>query len=130
MYRLIALLGVSPTILFWSSNSASQSIYYCNISATGVFDTGEILDGAASDTIAGGESIDWMHDAFGASFETTSLDMDGVICRLNGTTSADLLGTGNATYNGVPGHSYFIQIEDNRPAPVWSRCLQLQWLSN
>lgn len=121
MNRFIRPIGLCSIGILWCGNAMAQFpvVQFCEVTATGVFGTGEVFDGTASDTIAGGLSIDWMHNATGVSFETTATDPDpdGIECRLNGATTADLDGTGTATFNGMLNHSYSIAIEDNRPPP-------------
>jgi len=118
MKRLIGLIGVCSIIFLWSGNAvAVPPIQDCTVTGAGFFVVGgEVFVGEASD-IAGVETINWVHTAAGIVFTTMTPDADGIECRLNGTVSADFLGTGTASVNGVPGHSYLIEIEDNRPAP-------------
>ena len=112
--RMAALCAV----VFMCSGSAwgVSTIWECEVTGWMNFATGEMFDGSASD-LDGVEMINWVHNAAGITFETVEPDPDGIECRLNGTTSADFIGTGTATVNGDPGYSYFIEVEDNRGPP-------------
>ena len=121
MKRSVTFFGMNLIVLLWSGHTmASGSDYFCEITASAEFATGDVLDGSASDINPGVETIDWMHDATGFSFETMAADANGIECRLNGATTADVIGTGIATVDGDPGYGYFIELEDNRPAPSGS----------
>ncbi len=121
MKQIIWLIGICSIVFLWSGNAMAATIHDCEVTASGVFSTGEMFDGNASD-ITAIHSIDWTHSATGLSFETIEADPDGgiddgIVCRDNGTVSASFQGTGLATVNGVSGYTYRIEIQDNRLAP-------------
>lgn len=121
MKSYIGLISVCSIVFLWSGNAMAATISDCEVTASGVFFTGEMFDGNASD-ITTSHSIDWTHSATDFSFETIEANPDGgiddgIVCRRNGTISASFQGMGMATVNGVAGYSYQIDIQDNRPAP-------------
>ena len=122
MNRFIRIVGIFSVFIAWSGSAAAVTIRECAVSGMGQFPTGEMFDGTYSDT-DGIETIDWTHDAAGASFETTAVGNDaedvgdGVICRQNGRLTGTILSHGTGTYNEDPGYSYYLFMEDNRPAP-------------
>jgi len=121
MNRFIRTIGIFSIFVAWSGSVVAVTIRECEVSGAGVFSTGQMFDGTYSDT-GGVEVIDWTHDAPGVSFVATEVGNDaevgdGVICRQNGRLTGTVLSSGTGTYNGMPGYSYYLYMEDNRGAP-------------
>jgi hypothetical protein len=125
MRQNIRLVGIFSIVFLWSGNVMAFTISDCEVTASGVFSTGEMFDGNASDD-TGVQSIDWTHSvSIGGTdfvFEIMAANPDGgindgIVCRKNGQVSAIFQGAGMATVNGVGGYSFQIDIADNRPAP-------------
>jgi hypothetical protein len=119
MSRFIRLIGLSLIMYLWCSNAMADHgvIRYCDVTADVTFASGVVVDGVASDTESGGLTFDWMHNTPIYSFSTILTDPNGIVCTINGTTSATFDGTNTATVNGTPGYSYAIVIDDNRGPP-------------
>jgi len=113
--RVLLTMGV---VCLVAGVAYAQTFYECEVSASAVFATGEVMDGYARDDSVE-VLIGWMHDSTDGLFETEEADEPLVpgVCRRNGTVSADFVGTRKATYNEVLEYSYFISIEDNRGPP-------------
>lgn len=91
----------------------------CIINFDVIFATGEVFRGSGSD-IGEVEFVDLLLEEPDHTFEAvgdpgTSMDPNGLQCRDNGVITADIIGEGSALFDGEPGFSYSIEIEDNRP---------------
>lgn len=122
MKRSIRFIGVFSMVFLWSGNAVAATVSDCDpVSGNGVFAGGVSFDGTASD-VDGIHMIDWMHTTDDFVFDALETNPDGgiddgLVCRRNGLISASFQGDGLGTVNGVPGFSYQIDIQDNRPAP-------------
>lgn len=118
--KTISVIFTMTIVVF--GNARAETIIDCNVTANALFKTGEVVRGAASD-LMGTELLDWIHEAPGIAFETVEDPNggpegppgdDGIVCRTNGRLSVTFRSEGTASFNGVPGHSYSIAINDDR----------------
>lgn len=105
------------------THADTVTIYDCNFSMVAQFNSGKVVRGSGSD-ITGTELVDWLHEQPEYVFETVGDPNGGglpgwdtgLICSRAGTKKVDIYSEGTASVNGVPGYSYVIQLEDNRPS--------------
>ena len=100
-----------------SATSFAATNVPCDVTAGGLFPAGESFSGSFLEDGMGDFSLDWRHSAPGFEFEASETNPDSTSCNINGEINADIVGAGTATVNGMPGYSYIIFLEDNRPAP-------------
>lgn len=78
----------------------------CRVSGAGTLATGESMSGDIHDD-AGTAVGSWTHTL---GTETFVGSPDVLTCRINGSTIADVMGTGS--YEGVPGYSFTLHVQD------------------